>query len=96
MIKMICCDENTTVLYDLENVTMISKDACSSYDDDGDLYDNMFLIIVSHKNYRGGMGESSIILSYTDEGIRDTDYSMLQGRISEAKKKYRYRENDGT
>jgi hypothetical protein len=96
MIKMICCDENTTVLYDLENVTMINKDACSSYDDDGDLYDNMFLIIVSHKNYRGGMGESSIILSYTDEGIRDTDYSILQGRISEAKKRYRYKENDGT
>lgn len=96
MIKMICCDENTTVLYDLENVTMINKDACSSYDDDGDLYNSMFLIIVSHKNYRGGMGESSIILSYTDEGIRDADYSMLQGRISEAKKKYRYREDDGT
>ena len=94
MVKMICCDENMTVLYDLENITMINKDACSSYDDEGDLYDGMFLIIVSHKDYRGGMGESSIILSYTDEALRDSDYSILQGRISEAKKRYRYREDD--
>lgn len=94
MTSLICCDENKTVLYDLENVTMINKDACSSYDDDGDLYDGMFLIIVSHKDYRGGMGESSIILSYTDEVMRDSDYSILQGRISEAKKRYRYREDD--
>lgn len=96
MTSLICCDENKTILYDLENVTMTNRDACSSYDDNGDLYDNMFLIIVSHKDYRGGMGESSIILSYTDESIRDTDYSILRERISEAKEKYRYREDDGT
>lgn len=94
MIRMVCCDENTTVLYDLENITMINKDACGSYNDEGDIYNTMYLIIVSHKEYRGGMGESSIILSYTDEDIRDTDYSILHESISEAKKKYRYIEDD--
>ena len=91
MVKMICCDENMTVLYDLENVTMINKDACSSYNDESNPF--MYLIIVSHKDYRGGMGESSIILSYTDEGLRDSDYSYLQGKISDAKRLYNYDED---